>query len=169
MSRLVPVHNPHPGGTYIWFTVPDDPDPEMERTVTTAPGPQAGTGNEPVPYSLTPAAEVALAGSPEIEAAFAAAEENYGRQPGTAARLLASYEIDNAEAVPLDASIKPTVGKSNDVPRKFLSEEHIRNILETQYREIQASLAEYQRLEKHTEAAQLQAELDVLAPYLKDS
>src|SRR5690348_10756396 len=70
----------------------------MERTVTTAPGPQAGTGNEPVPYSLTPAAEVALAGSPEIEAAFAAAEENYGRQPGTAARLLASYEIDNAEA-----------------------------------------------------------------------
>jgi len=24
MTRLVPVHNPHPGGTYIWFTVPDD-------------------------------------------------------------------------------------------------------------------------------------------------
>ena len=28
MSRLVPVHNPHPGGTYIWFTVPDGPEPE---------------------------------------------------------------------------------------------------------------------------------------------
>ncbi len=24
MTRLVPVHNPHPGGTYIWFTAPDD-------------------------------------------------------------------------------------------------------------------------------------------------
>jgi hypothetical protein len=23
MTRLVPIHNPHPGGTYIWFTVPD--------------------------------------------------------------------------------------------------------------------------------------------------
>jgi uncharacterized protein YqeY len=78
-------------------------------------------------------------------------------------------EIDNAEAVPMDASIKPTVGRSNDVPRKFLSEEQIQNILENQYKEIQSSLAEYQRLEKHTEAAQLQAELDVLAPYLKDS
>lgn len=28
MSRLVPVHNPHPGGTYIWFTVPDEPEPD---------------------------------------------------------------------------------------------------------------------------------------------
>ena len=24
MTRLVPVHNPHPGGTYIWFSVADD-------------------------------------------------------------------------------------------------------------------------------------------------
>ena len=23
MTRLVPVHNPQPGGTYIWFSVPD--------------------------------------------------------------------------------------------------------------------------------------------------
>jgi len=29
VSRLVPVHNPHPGGTYIWFTVPDEPAPEQ--------------------------------------------------------------------------------------------------------------------------------------------
>lgn len=28
--RLVPVHNPHPGGTCIWFTVPDEPAPEPE-------------------------------------------------------------------------------------------------------------------------------------------
>jgi hypothetical protein len=96
MSRLVPVHNPHPGGTYIWFTAPDEP--EMERTVTTEPGPQADTETEPVPYSLTPAAEAALAGSREIEEAFSSAEENYGREPGTAARLLASYEIAGPEA-----------------------------------------------------------------------
>jgi hypothetical protein len=25
VTRLVPVHNPHPGGTYLWFSVPDDP------------------------------------------------------------------------------------------------------------------------------------------------
>jgi uncharacterized protein len=78
-------------------------------------------------------------------------------------------EIDNAEAVPMDASIKPTVGLSNDVPRKVLSEEQIQNILDHQYREILTSLAEYKRLEKHDEAEQLQAELDVLAPYLKDA
>jgi hypothetical protein len=23
MTRLVPIENPHPGGTYIWFSVPD--------------------------------------------------------------------------------------------------------------------------------------------------
>lgn len=78
-------------------------------------------------------------------------------------------EIDNAEAVPMDASIKPTVGLSKDVPRKILSEEQVHDILENQFNEIQASLVEYQRIEKHTEAAQLQAELDVLASYLKDA
>jgi uncharacterized protein YqeY len=71
--------------------------------------------------------------------------------------------------VPMDASIKPTVGLPNDVPRKILSEEQMQSILEHQYHEIQASLAEYKRLEKHDEAAQLQIELDVLAPYLKGS
>lgn len=78
-------------------------------------------------------------------------------------------EIDNAEAVPMDASIKPTLGHSNDVPRKVLSEEEIQAILEHQYQEIEASLKEYKRLEKHTEAAQLRTELDVLAPYRRDS
>jgi uncharacterized protein YqeY len=77
-------------------------------------------------------------------------------------------EIDNAEAIPMDASIKPTVGLSNDVPRKVLSEEQMQSILDHQYQEIQASLAEYKRLEKQDEAAQLQMELDVLALYLKD-
>ena len=44
MSRLVPVHNPHPGGTYIWFTVPDGPEPAAEA---------AELGRfEPAPYDL---------------------------------------------------------------------------------------------------------------------
>jgi len=53
---------------------------------------------EPVAYSLTPAAEAALSGSREIEEAFAAAEENYFRSPGTAGRLLADCEIGGPEA-----------------------------------------------------------------------
>ena len=40
--------------------------------------------------------------------------------------------IDNAEAVPvtaISASVEPVVGKSNDVPRKLLSTEDIRQIV----------------------------------------
>jgi uncharacterized protein len=77
-------------------------------------------------------------------------------------------EIDNAEAVELDASMVPVVGLSNDVPRKILSEEQMQNILQNDYNGIQASFAEYQRLGKHEEAEQLRMELEVLAPYLKD-
>ena len=40
MSRLVPVHNPYPGGTYIWFTVPDEPEAEREQPGS-APEPEA--------------------------------------------------------------------------------------------------------------------------------
>ena len=78
-------------------------------------------------------------------------------------------EIDNAEAVELDKSMVPVVGLSNDVPRKVLTEEHIQNILQNEYNNIQGSLAEYKRLEKHEEAGKLQMESEVLAHYLKDS
>ena len=41
MSRLVPVCNPHPGGTYIWFTVPDGAvitaEPEAEPAAAAEP------------------------------------------------------------------------------------------------------------------------------------
>ena len=40
MTRLVPVHNPRPYGTYIWFTVPDD------AVITAAAG---GGAAEPEP------------------------------------------------------------------------------------------------------------------------
>lgn len=38
MTRLVPVHNPRPGGTYIWFTVPDGPVIADEAECAPAPG-----------------------------------------------------------------------------------------------------------------------------------
>jgi hypothetical protein len=42
VTRLVPAHNPRPGGTYIWFTVPDAPAAAAE--------PECGTGApEPEP------------------------------------------------------------------------------------------------------------------------
>lgn len=54
-------------------------------------------GEQPVPYSLTPGAEAAVPGNREIEAAFTAAEENFGHKPGAAGRLLADYEIEDPE------------------------------------------------------------------------
>jgi uncharacterized protein len=78
-------------------------------------------------------------------------------------------EIDNAEAVEVTLSSVPVVGLSKDVPRKILSEEQMQNILQDQYDEIQLSFTEYKRLGKNEEAEQLRMELDVLAPYLKDT
>jgi uncharacterized protein YqeY len=78
-------------------------------------------------------------------------------------------EIDNAEAVEVTISSVPVVGLSKDVPRKILSEEQMQDILQNQYDEIQLSFTEYERLGRDEEAKQLQMELEVLAPYLKDT
>lgn len=78
-------------------------------------------------------------------------------------------EIDNAEAVEVTVSSVPVVGLSKDVPRKILSEEQMQDILQNQYDEIESSFTEYKRLGKQEEAEQLRMELEVLAPYLKDS
>ena len=42
MTRLVPIHNPHPGGTYIWFSVPDGAviAAEAERATGAAEAPE---------------------------------------------------------------------------------------------------------------------------------
>jgi hypothetical protein len=37
VTRLVPIHNPHPGGTYIWFSVPDGPEIAAEAECAPAP------------------------------------------------------------------------------------------------------------------------------------
>jgi hypothetical protein len=74
------------------------PEPRTEAELAAAARAGAWGPQSPVPYSLTPEAEAALSGSREIEEAFHTAEENYGRQPGTAARLLADQEIAGPEA-----------------------------------------------------------------------
>jgi hypothetical protein len=53
VTRLVPIHNPHPDGTYIWFSVPDgcvitaeaegpaeapEPEPEAEQAAAEGDG-----------------------------------------------------------------------------------------------------------------------------------
>ena len=75
-------------------------------------------------------------------------------------------EIDNAEAVALDESMVPVVGRANDVPRKSLTEKQIRDILQAEADEIRHSLTEYQRLGKHEEAQRLHQEWEILNQYL---
>lgn len=77
-------------------------------------------------------------------------------------------EIDNAEAITLDATMVAVVGRMNDRPRKTLTEAQIRGIVHAEADALQVSRAEYQRIGKKEEAAQLQAEWEVLACYLTD-
>ena len=77
-------------------------------------------------------------------------------------------EIDNAEAVEVDTSIVPLVGRSNDVPRKILTEAQIRAILQREADQIKLALAEYESVGQTEKAAELQAAWEVLAGYLLD-
>lgn len=74
--------------------------------------------------------------------------------------------IDNAEAVPLDASMVAVVGKLNEVARKELSEEQMRAIVQTEADALKSSIADYQTLGKAEEAEQLQTQWEALNQYL---
>ncbi len=74
--------------------------------------------------------------------------------------------IDNAEAVEVDTSRVPLVGRSNDVQRKVLTEEDIAAILQREIADLRAAIAKYQQIGKVAEADQLQAGLEVLVGYL---
>ncbi len=74
--------------------------------------------------------------------------------------------IDNAEAVELDPSMRPTIGRSTEVPRKFLTEAEIHGILQREIKALCANIAEYERLGRTTQADGLRAELAVLMHYL---
>jgi hypothetical protein len=75
-------------------------------------------------------------------------------------------EIDNAEAVEVDTSFVPLVGRTNDVPRKVLTEAEIRAILQSEADQIKLALAEYERVGRVEKAAELQAAWELLAGYL---
>ena len=74
--------------------------------------------------------------------------------------------IDNAEAVPTDPSFVPFTGRTNDVPRKLLTEAHIQQILHAEAAKQREALAEYERLDQEEAAQQIRAELAVMSKYL---
>ena len=78
-------------------------------------------------------------------------------------------EIDNAEAVEVDNSFVPMAGRSNDVPRKVLTEAEIRAILQREADQIKLALAEYGSVGRAEKAAELQAAWEVLVGYLADT
>lgn len=74
--------------------------------------------------------------------------------------------IDNAEAVPITTPLEYSNGKTNDVPRKQLTQTDIEQILRQELNTRQAAALKYQDLGKEGEAARLQQEADVIAHYL---
>lgn len=75
--------------------------------------------------------------------------------------------LDNGSAVPLASAPAAVYGHSGDVPRKILSEAECENILDAEAHSRRVALAEYERLGRHEQATHLQAELAVIARYLK--
>ncbi len=76
--------------------------------------------------------------------------------------------IDNAEAVEMDSTFNPVRGRTNDVPRKILTEKQILQILQTEAEKQQDALAEFERLGRVEAAKQVRAELEVMSQYLAD-
>lgn len=77
--------------------------------------------------------------------------------------------IDNAEAIPVTEAkfpVEPVVGKSNEAPRKILTTDDIRRILEHEVAERRAASAQYARLGQQTEAERLQKTAGLIEGYL---
>lgn len=75
--------------------------------------------------------------------------------------------LDNATAVEVDPSFVPLQGRTPDVPRRELSEQEQLAILRAEAAGRQSAVERYVQLGKMTEAARIQQELEVFAPYLK--
>ena len=77
--------------------------------------------------------------------------------------------IDNAEAVPADQStglVKPVLGQRNEVPRKALSVDDIRQIVQHEADERRAASAKYADLGLDAEAERLARAAELIASYL---
>jgi uncharacterized protein YqeY len=77
-------------------------------------------------------------------------------------------EIDNAEAVEIDTSVVPLVGRTHDVPRKELTEAQIRAIVQREANQIKMALTEYEHAGQAEKTAELQAAWELLTGYLVD-
>ena len=77
--------------------------------------------------------------------------------------------IDNAEAIPvteLKMPVEPVIGKNNEAPRKLLSADDIRQILQHEVEDRHAASAEYARLGQQAEAERLQTAAGLIEGYL---
>jgi uncharacterized protein len=92
------------------------------------------------------------------------------RQNGTVTvlrSLLAA--IDNAEAVELSVPVEPVFGTSADVPRKMLTEQQIRAVVENEAHERRSARARYERLGAYEAVQQMSAELKVIIRCLEEA
>ena len=74
--------------------------------------------------------------------------------------------IDNAQAVPLDEAAAPSVGKTNDVSRRVLSEKEVHAILRQRSRGApRRLLSSTSVLVAAAEAAPLRIEIEIIETY----
>lgn len=75
-------------------------------------------------------------------------------------------EIANAEAVETDTDFVPMIGRTNDVPRKRLTEADIRQILQAEADHHRAAIAEFESAGHQEAINRLQAGLELINGYL---
>jgi uncharacterized protein YqeY len=101
----------------------------------------------------------------QIEADLKAALKNRRMDNVTTLRTILG-EIANAEAVEVDTDFVPMSGHSKDVPRKVLTEEDIRRILEEEAEHHRAAISEFESVRRWDAVERLQAGLDLITGYL---
>jgi uncharacterized protein YqeY len=75
-------------------------------------------------------------------------------------------EIANAEAVETDTDFVPMIGRTNDVPRKHLTDDDIRQILQVEADNHRAAIAEFEQAGRQDAVERLQIGLRVIDKYL---
>lgn len=76
-------------------------------------------------------------------------------------------EIANAEAVETDTDFVPMIGRTNDVPRKVLTDDDIRLILQTEADHHRAAIADFESAGHQEAVDRLQNGLDLINSYLE--
>jgi uncharacterized protein YqeY len=75
-------------------------------------------------------------------------------------------EIANAEAVEVDRDFVPMIGLTNDVPRKHLTDDDIRQILQAEAERHREAIAEFESMSRQDAVERLQLGLDVITRYI---